>query len=237
MGFDVLTSIQDVSMKGKKTIITTLNPHSYYISKKDKTFAQALISSDVLLPDGVGVVLAARFLYGEKIEKIAGADIHDHLLKLANLKRLRVFYLGATMQTLKLIKKRVQKEYPLIHVGTFSPPFRETFSKDETDTMISIVNRFRPDILFVGMTAPKQEKWVYLNKEAIEANVVASVGAVFDFYAGKVGRAGFVWITLGLEWLFRFLKEPRRMAKRALHTQPMFLVEVLAHKIFKKGFL
>ncbi len=236
MGFDIHTSIQGISLGEEKTIVATLNPHSYCIAKRDKTFDKALSTSDILLPDGIGIVLAARVIHGEKIKKIAGADIHTHLLKLANLEGLRVFYLGATVRTLELIKKRVQKEYPRIHVATFSPPFKEKFSPEETNTMISIVNKFRPDILFVGMTAPKQEKWVYLNKDVIEVNFVASIGAVFDFYAGTVKRSSPIWIHFGLEWLPRLMREPRRMFKRMFISAPKFVLDVLALKVFGKGF-
>ncbi len=99
--------------------------------------------------------------------------------------------------------------------------------------MLVPINGFKPDILFVGMTAPKQEKWVYVNKEQIEAKVIVSIGAVFDFFAGTVKRSGPIWIKLGLEWLPRLVKEPRRLWKRNFVSTPLFLWDVLKAKIKK----
>jgi N-acetylglucosaminyldiphosphoundecaprenol N-acetyl-beta-D-mannosaminyltransferase len=98
--------------------------------------------------------------------------------------------------------------------------------------MISAINNFAPDILFVGMTAPKQEKWVYLNKSQINAKIICSIGAVFDFYSGNIKRPNQFWINLGLEWLIRFLKEPRRLFNRNFISTPLFLFYVLKAKLF-----
>ena len=221
----------------KNKIINTINPHSYCLSRYDKLFNEALQSSDILLPDGTGIVLAARMLNNKKIKKIAGADIHQYLLQQAHLKSQKVFYLGASQITLKLIERKVKKEFPNITVFSFSPPYKPKFSESETSEMLEKVNDFKPDILFVGMTAPKQEKWVYTNKENIDANKIVSIGAVFDFYAGTIKRPGNFWIAIGLEWLPRFLREPKRLAKRNLVSTPKFLLEIIWFKFFGKGIL
>lgn len=221
----------------KKCIINTINPHSYCESKKDDLFYQALLSSNVLLPDGSGIVLATKVLTGKKIKKIAGADIHHYLLEQANISKKKVFYLGASPNTLLLIEKRIRKEFSNIKIGIYSPPYKTSFSDEDTDAMVSAVNNFKPDFLFVGMTAPKQEKWVFANKEILHAKVIASIGAVFDFYAGTVKRSNLFWIKIGLEWLPRFLKEPKRLARRNLVSTPKFLLEILWVKIFGRGIL
>ena len=215
----------------EKCIINTINPHSYCEAKKDNVFTEALLNSDVLLPDGFGIVLATKILIGKKISKIAGADIHQYLLEQAQLKEQRVFYIGASQNTLELIEKRISKEFPSIEVASYSPPFKPDFSKEDSQKMIDKVNIFNPDILFVGMTAPKQEKWVYTNKEHIQANTIVSIGAVFDFYAGTVKRPHPFWIKLGLEWLIRFVKEPKRLFKRNLISTPMFLFYLFKEKV------
>jgi N-acetylglucosaminyldiphosphoundecaprenol N-acetyl-beta-D-mannosaminyltransferase len=216
--------------KDGKCIINTINPHSYCVAKKDKLFEEALLRSDVLLPDGSGIVLAAKVLIGKNIRKIAGADVHQYLLEEANSKNKKVFYLGASQYTLQLIERRIKKEFSNISIGSYSPPYRAEFTKDETLMMITAVNDFNPDFLFVGMTAPKQEKWVYLNKNLINANVITSIGAVFDFYAGTVKRSGEIWIQLGLEWLPRLLRDPKRLWKRNFVSTPTFLWEVVKEK-------
>jgi N-acetylglucosaminyldiphosphoundecaprenol N-acetyl-beta-D-mannosaminyltransferase len=222
---------------GKKCVINTINPHSYCIAKKDEEFTEALKSSDILLPDGTGIVLAARILNKQSIHKIAGTDIHQYLLHQANLKSQKVFYLGAAQSTLLLIEGKVKKEFPNITVSSFSPPYKPQFTKSETAQMLEKVNDFKPDILFVGMTAPKQEKWVFINKENIDANTIVSIGAVFDFYAGTIKRPGNFWISIGLEWFPRFLREPKRLAKRNLVSTPKFLLEIIWYKIFGRGIL
>jgi N-acetylglucosaminyldiphosphoundecaprenol N-acetyl-beta-D-mannosaminyltransferase len=210
-----------------KTIINTINPHSYCVAKRDKAFKEALQQSDFLLPDGVGIVLAAKVLKGKKIEKIAGADIHKFLLEQANAKKQSVFYLGASQNTLDLIEKRIQKEFSNIRMGSYSPPYKSEFSAAETNAMIGAVNNFKPDFLFVGMTAPKQEKWVFANKDLLDAKVITSIGAVFDFYAGTVKRSSPFWIKIGLEWLPRLVREPKRLWKRNFISTPLFLWDLL----------
>ena len=211
-------------------IINTINPHSYCVANKDLDFKEALKNSDILLPDGIGIVWAEWFLNGNSIKKIAGADIHQYLLQQANLKSQKVFYLGAAQSTLKLIEGKVKKEYPNITVSSFSPPYKPQFSESETALMLEKVNDFKPDILFVGMTAPKQEKWVFANKDNIDANTIVSIGAVFDFYAGNVNRAPKFIVKIGLEWLHRSLKS-RRLLIRNLKSNPIFLYDIIKKKL------
>ncbi len=224
---DDLTSIN----LNKKTIINTVNPHSYCVSKTDSKFRKALKESDILLPDGSGIVLAAKILRGKSIKKIAGADIHKHLLEYANSNKKRVFYLGAAQSTLELIHKRIKEEYPNISVGSYSPPYKSKFSEKDSNKMIQETNEFKPDVLFVGMTAPKQEKWVAAHKDKLDATVVVSIGAVFDFYAGTVKRSSPFWINIGLEWLPRLIKEPKRLWRRNLVSTPMFLYYLGVNKL------
>ena len=156
---------------------------------------------------------------------------------MANKNGLKVFYLGASDETLSKIKKRIQIEFPNCTIETFSPPFKSNFSEKENEIMLQEINSFQPNILFVGMTAPKQEKWVFHNKEKINARVICSIGAVFDFYAGNVKRASPFWIKIGLEWLPRLVKEPRRLFYRNFISTPKFILEVISFKLFGKGIL
>ncbi len=237
LGFNVNTSIALLSSRGNKTIVNTINPHSYCTTKKDDRFHLALQESDVLLPDGFGIVLAAKFLKGKQIEKIAGYDVFLHLMNDLNENKGSCFFLGAAQETLKRIETKIHIEFPNVTVASFSPPYKAEFTKAESAAMLSQVNQFNPDVLFVGMTAPKQEKWVHEYKNNLDATIICSIGAVFDFYAGNVKRPSQFWINLGLEWLPRFLKEPKRLAERNLISTPKFLLELLWFKIFKKGIL
>lgn len=213
-------------------IINTINPHSYCTAKNDALFMQALKSSDILLPDGIGIVWAEKVLNGNKIKKIAGFDVFMFLMQKLNKTSGSCFFLGASEETLKKIETNIKIEFPYIQVHNYSPPYKAEFSMEDSMLMCAKVNAVKPNVLFVGMTAPKQEKWVYQNKEQLSADIICSIGAVFDFYAGNVKRSSPFWISLGLEWLPRFLKEPRRLARRNLVSTPLFIIEVLKRKIF-----
>lgn len=217
----------------QKMVINTINQYSFCIAEKDYIFKKSLQSSDILLPDGVAIVASVKLLSNKKIKKIAGADIHEYLLNELNNKSARCFYLGATENTLSKIKNRIAIEYPNIKIETYSPPFKPSFSENDNKKMIEAVNLFQPDVLFVGMTAPKQEKWSTEHKESLNTNIICSIGAVFDFYAGTVDRPKKIWISLGLEWFIRLIKEPKRMWKRYLYYGPIFILKILKAKIFK----
>lgn len=221
----------------EKTVVNTINPHSYCVSKKDKYFERALKDSDVLLPDGVGIVWAAKMLNRKTIIKIAGYDLFIYLMQHLNINNGTCFFLGASEQTLALIKSRAEIEFPNVTINSFSPPYKPYFSNEDSAEMCRRVNDCQPEVLFVGMTAPKQEKWVHEHKEQLNAQLLCSIGAVFDFYAGTVKRPSLFWIRTGLEWLPRFIKEPKRLAERNLISTPKFILEVLSFKIFGKGFL
>jgi N-acetylglucosaminyldiphosphoundecaprenol N-acetyl-beta-D-mannosaminyltransferase len=213
-----------------KCIINTVNQYSYVIAQKDPAFKSALMHSDILLPDGIGIVAAVKLINNENIKKIAGADVHQHFLNKLNEEGGSCFYLGSSEKTLAHIKKKINDDYPSIRVGSYSPPFKKIFSKEENDVMINVVNEFKPDVLFVGMTAPKQEVWSHVNKELLNVATICSIGAVFDFFAGTVERPSKFWRDIGLEWFIRLVREPRRMYKRYVVYGPLFIIMLLRVK-------
>lgn len=235
MGYEVFTlELDSVDLKTKK-VINTINPHSYITAKNDKLFTEALKDSDILIPDGSGIVLAAKQIHGKSIRKIAGSDLHIFLLKKTNEEKGKVFYMGASKNTLDMIEKKLKKEYPNINVASYSPPFKDTFTLEENQEIVNRVNDFNPDVLFVGMTAPKQEKWLHQHKEHLNFRVASSIGAVFDFYAETVERPSQFWLDLHLEWLPRLLKEPKRLWRRNFISTPLFLIDIFLYKFgFKK---
>jgi N-acetylglucosaminyldiphosphoundecaprenol N-acetyl-beta-D-mannosaminyltransferase len=236
MSYSIATSLESLITK-ENMIVNTINPHSYCVAKNDKTFEDALKASDLLLPDGVGIVWAAKILNGKSIKKIAGFDVFMYLMQKLNIEKGSCFFLGASQSTLDTIKEKAANDFPNVSVHSYSPPYKPKFSDADSKLMCDQVNTVKPDVLFVGMTAPKQEKWVYKFKDNLDANISCSIGAVFDFYAGNVKRPSQFWISLGLEWLPRFLKEPKRLAQRNLVSTPKFLLEIIWFKIFGKKFL
>lgn len=214
-------------------VINTINPHSYCVANKDLDFKQALEKSDILLPDGIGIVWAEKFLNGNRIKKIAGYDLFKFLMNKLNNENGSVFFLGASQETLKKIESKCFHDYPNISLGYYSPPYKAIFSENDSKSMCDKVNLFNPDVLFVGMTAPKQEKWVYRYKNKLNANIICSVGAVFDFYAGNIERAPKFMINLGLEWLHRSFNSSR-LLKRNFISNPKFILEILLSKFKRK---
>ncbi|WP_407429005.1 WecB/TagA/CpsF family glycosyltransferase [Arcticibacter sp.] len=236
MDFPVFNSSLDKIELKRKTVINTINQYSYVLTTKDPVFKEALMSSDVLLPDGVGMTIASRLLNGIKVKKIAGAELHEFLLTKLQKEGGSCFYLGSSESTLRKISVHVHQEFPNVSVHTFSPPFKKEFSDEDNRVMIEEINRVKPDVLFIGMTAPKQEKWAYQHHKVVDAGVICAIGAVFDFYAGTINRPSEFWINMKMEWLVRLINEPGRMWKRYLYYGPYFMY-ILACKKFKNSLI
>lgn len=215
------------SLPNSKLLINTINAYSYNLAQEDEKFSMALSASDILLPDGISIVWAIKLLNKLKIRKIAGADLFLYEMNRLQQIKGKCFFLGSSESTLKKIKERATLEYPEITIETFSPPFKPSFTEEDNQIMLNHINAFNPDVLFVGMTAPKQEKWAYSNFNNINAKHVCCIGAVFDFYAGTVRRAPQWMIHLSLEWFYRLVKEPKRMWRRYLIGNIKFIIHII----------
>ena len=220
--------------KENPLVINTINAYSYIVTRGDKQFKNALQESDILVPDGFPIVVAAKFLKKHKIRKIAGADVFKSLCERLDRSSGTCFFLGSSESTLELIRERLSRDYPGLKAGFYSPPFKKDFTEEENAQMLKAINDFSPDVLFVGMTAPKQEKWVAMHSKSIQAGVITSIGAVFDFYAGTTGRPSAFWVNHNLEWFIRLLREPRRLWKRYLVYSPLFFIHMLSFKLHSR---
>ena len=137
-------------------------------------------------------------------------------------------FLGSSQKVLSLIHKRATTDFPNLDVLTYSPPFKAEFSDEDSRAMIQAINMAKPDLLWIGMTAPKQEKWVFGHWDKLNIHChCGTIGAVFDFYAGTVRRAPAWWQRHSLEWLFRLLKEPKRMWRRYVIGNAKLLYYIL----------
>ena len=300
-----------------KLLINTINAHSYNTARKDELFAEALTNGDVLIPDGVSIVKACRWIKAKSLpkERIAGWDLFefemnkleecgmknvecgvngeecgmlrsarrdacqsknvecgannssldnsssasaDHscsgkrlyepsaklkILALASVstsraqnskfreRPLTVMFMGSSQKVLDLIVKRAAEVYPHLKIVTYSPPYKPEFSEEDNKAIIDAINAVNPDLLWIGMTAPKQEKWTYSHWEELDIHChVGTIGAVFDFFAGTVERAPIWWQRHGLEWLYRLLKEPKRMWRRYIIGNTLFLWNMVKEK-------
>lgn len=224
------------SLPEGKLLINTINAHSFNTAKKNQLFADALTNGDVLIPDGVSIVKACRWIKAKSQpkERIAGWDLFS--FEMEKLEResegLRtkgeesktVMFMGSSQKVLDLIVKRAAVDYPHLKVVTYSPPYKPEFSDEDNRTIIDAINDANPDLLWIGMTAPKQEKWTYSHWKELNIHChVGTIGAVFDFFAGTVERAPLWWQEHGLEWLYRLLKEPKRMWRRYIIGNTLFL--------------
>lgn len=229
---NTLRNLNDISSKEKKSIlINTINAHSYNVAKKDQQFAKVLLQSDYVLPDGQSIIWAKRILSGDKLTRIAGFDLFQWEMNRLNDIYGSCFFLGSKNEILQKILVKAALEYPNVKIKTYSPPYKSLFSIEENRIMINEINAFKPNVLFVGMTAPKQEKWAFENKDNLEVDHICSIGAVFDFYAGNIQRAPKWMQRNGLEWLYRLIKEPRRMWKRYIIGNTKFIFYIIKEKI------
>lgn len=252
-----------------KLLINTINAHSYNTARKDELFAEALTNGDVLIPDGVSIVKACRWIKAKSLpkERIAGWDLFS--FEMENLERKQcgmlnvecgannssldnsqsaladnpkfkiqnsefrspqrtVMFMGSSENVLDLIVKRAAEVYPHLKIVTYSPPYKPEFSDEDNKAIIDAINAADPDLLWIGMTAPKQEKWTFSHWDELNIHChVGTIGAVFDFFAGTVERAPVWWQRHGLEWLYRLLKEPKRMWRRYIIGNALFLFNVI----------
>jgi N-acetylglucosaminyldiphosphoundecaprenol N-acetyl-beta-D-mannosaminyltransferase len=229
---DVARAVEWVEAERSCRYMACANPHSLVVASRDGQFGDALRQADLLTPDGVGVVLAARFLNRSLTRRVIGYDFFMALTARLAMKRgARYFFFGSSEQVLELMVSRLNREFPAVNVcGIYAPPFRDSFSEEENARMVEAINDARPDVLWVGMTAPKQEKWIYENRAKLRVPFISAVGAVFDFYAGTAERPPAVWQKLGMEWLYRFIREPGRLWERNLVSTPKFIWMVLREK-------
>ncbi|SDF44992.1 N-acetylglucosaminyldiphosphoundecaprenol N-acetyl-beta-D-mannosaminyltransferase [Bacteroidales bacterium KHT7] len=216
-----------------KLLINTINAHSYNTAVKDELFADSLKYCDVVLPDGASIVYTFK-MKGWKprpLERIAGYDLFSFEMEKLNKRGGKCFFLGSSEKVLAKIKKRAAVDYPNIQVETYSPPYKKVFSEEDSKAMIDAVNAAKPDLLWIGMTAPKQEKWTYSHWDKLDINChCGTIGAVFDFYAGTVKRAPLWYQKHCAEWLYRLVHEPKRMWRRYVFGNPIYIKNVMITK-------
>ena len=222
----------DVSLAADLPLtIFTPNPEIIMLAQKDTSFKEVLNSADLLLPDGVGVVIASRLLRDPLPERVTGIDTGEFILHLASDHSLPIFLLGAKAGVAKRAAREIQTRYHTIKiVGTHHGYFKK--SGVENDAVIKKINDSGARIIFVCFGAPMQEIWISENKKHLKSvKFYIGLGGALDVWAKDVRRAPKILQIIGLEWLWRILKEPRRAT--FLLKMPCFLCKVLCRKISK----
>jgi N-acetylglucosaminyldiphosphoundecaprenol N-acetyl-beta-D-mannosaminyltransferase len=209
------------------------NVHSVVTTTRDVEFKVAVNNADMSTPDGAPIAWALRRLGHPSQERINGPDLMVKYLAEAERLDQVVFFYGSTETTLEKLRAALAKRFPLLRIGgMYSPPFRP-LSLEEDEKMVRTMNDSGANVVFVGLGCPKQEKWMADHRGRINA-VMIGVGAAFDYHAGVLKRAPLWWQRNGLEWLYRLGSEPRRLFKRYMVTNTLFVVGFLRQIVIKK---
>jgi N-acetylglucosaminyldiphosphoundecaprenol N-acetyl-beta-D-mannosaminyltransferase len=212
---------------GERHYVCVTGVHGVMESQKDPTLMAIHNGSGLVTPDGMPMVWAAHWAGQSSVERVYGPDLMIRLsMEAANL-GWRVFLYGGKPGVPELLESRLRARIPGLNVvGVLSPPFRslsETERIEERET----INRAKPDLVWVGLSTPKQEKWMAANVAHLSAKVLIGVGAAFDIHAGLSPQAPQWMQRVGLEWLFRLGREPRRLWRRYLYNNPRFVARIL----------
>ncbi|MGG4407201.1 WecB/TagA/CpsF family glycosyltransferase [Niallia taxi] len=233
--FDDLSSyIKEAIYNREPRYIVTCNVDHIIKLTKEEEFLNVYNKADAVVADGVPVVWASKLLKKPLKQKVSGSDIIPMLGKDFEKNKFKLFFLGAAEGVAEQAKKNLEIEFPGLEVvGCYSPSYGFEKNESENIEIIRMIKAANPDILFVGVGAPKQEVWI--NKYYKEYNVPVSigVGATFDFLAGNVKRAPIILQNIGLEWAWRLCQEPKRLWKRYLVDDSKFLL--LLFKELKKS--
>jgi N-acetylglucosaminyldiphosphoundecaprenol N-acetyl-beta-D-mannosaminyltransferase len=213
--------------------ICVANVHMLIETCKDKEFAKAVNNAIITTPDGVPLTWGLKWLYGIKQERVSGMDLLPDLLQAASQHQIPVFFYGSTQEILFKTKVYVAQHYPCIpYTGVYSPPF-QPLTPEEENEVISAVNASGAKIIFVALGCPKQEKWMAAMKGKING-VMIGIGAALPVLAGVQKRAPQWMQKSGLEWLYRLFQEPKRLFKRYLTTNSIFLYLLIKEKMKMK---
>jgi N-acetylglucosaminyldiphosphoundecaprenol N-acetyl-beta-D-mannosaminyltransferase len=232
IGFDeVVRRIERWRATGERRCIIVTNPHSIMMCRRDREMMSATRGGALVLADGVGTTLAFRVLYRMRAVRLPGPELMLRLFDAGQATGLRHFLYGGRPDVLERLCRRLQEKCPkAIICGSFSPPFRP-LSESEDAEVIEMISKSEPDVVWVGLGAPKQEKWIAAHVGRVGAAALIGVGAAFDFHAGVVPRAP-KWVRrAGLEWLYRLAHEPKRLWRRNLDSL-RFLYHVLKQRTF-----
>ncbi|MDR1150745.1 MAG: WecB/TagA/CpsF family glycosyltransferase [Clostridiales bacterium] len=224
--FDLLSLEQVVSIiflnlnKNQKIFIVTANPEIVVNSRKDSKLKNIIKNADIVTPDGIGIVFAIR-LKKNKVKRVSGFDlVKEIFLRVNDCANYNIFLLGSNKKNIKLAKENIEKDYRNIKICGYHDGYF-----DDENKIIDLINCCQTDILLVGMGSPLQEKFIFDNKKKINAKIFIGVGGTFDILSGNIKRAPILIQNIGLEWLYRIFKQPKRIFRIAF--MPKFIFSFL----------
>lgn len=230
MDYAAVLLVEALLHRGSMPALTIVGPNAQLVTlaERDEQFAHAVQAADLAVPDGISVVMASRILRCPIPERVPGGDLMERMCAEAAHYGFRVFFLGGLPGAAVMAAHNLEKRYPGLQIcGTCCPPPGFERDEEELARIRSVVFEAAPDLLCVAFGAPKQEIWMQKNRNLLPVGAILPVGAAFDTQAGLRRRAPRWMQRIGLEWLFRFLMEPRRLARRCLAGNTQFVLLVM----------
>ncbi len=210
-------------------IVITPNPEMVMAAQNDKDFMNILNKAELVIPDGIGIVIASKLNKVKIKERVTGCDLTQALFDRIKDSDYKVYLFGGKPGVCQLAAKKLEAKYKGLKIVGYHSGY---FDVKEEKIIISEIQRLKPDILLVGLGFPKQEKWIYANKNKLPVKISIGVGGSIDVFAGTVKRAPEIYQKLGLEWFYRLMKQPSRIGR--MLQLPVFIVTVFKSKLFNE---
>lgn len=210
---------------GNKKIIVTVNPETLMLSEKNDNLKKLMDNDCVsLVPDGIAVVKASKWVKSPVLERITGIEISEELLKLANKNKYSLYLLGAKEEVVNELVNKIKVDYPYIKLLGYKNGYVKDLDKE-----MEKISKLKPDILLVALGIPMQEELIYRHMNEFNKGIIVGVGGSFDVLSGTKKRAPKIFVKLNLEWLYRIIKEPTRL-KRFWNSNVKFIFKVRKEK-------
>lgn len=206
----------------KYSMIFTPNPEIVMMAQKDLEYKNILSEGDLVIPDGIGIILASKIKKLGLEERLPGIEMMESILKYCNNAKKSIYLLGTSSENVEKAASNIKETYPNIDIAGYHDGY---FDEAEELKIVDKINEVKPDILFVALGAPKQEKWMYKYRKILNVKVSMGVGGSLDIWSGAIRRAPKFFRKIGMEWFYRIAKNPLRI-KRGL-LLPKFLIKVI----------
>lgn len=228
---EAVSRIDEMIINKKPSYVVTPNVDHIVKLERDSEFRQVYNEADLILTDGMPLIWISKLNKNPIKEKVSGSDLFPEVCKLASDKGYKMFLLGAAEGVAIRAAENLKSKYEKLNiVGTYSPSYGFENKEDEIEKIIRLVNNVKPDILAVGLGAPKQEKFLYKFRDRLNVPVSLAIGASIDFEAGNIERAPKWMQKNGLEWFYRLCKEPKRMFKRYIIDDLSILMIIFKYR-------
>lgn len=235
---ECISKLDNLINDGKYHYVVTPNVDHIVKLQNDDYFLEVYKKADIVVADGMPIIWYSKLIKRPIIEKISGSDLFPKVCELCSNKGYTIFLLGAADGIAEIAKKKLENKYKGLRIiGTYSPKYGFEDDINEIKNIINIINKNKPDILAVGLGAPKQEKFIYKYREELKVPVSLAIGATIDFEAGNIKRAPRWMQKIGMEWFYRLIKEPKRMYKRYIIEDRKFFKIAFKDYIRQKGVL